>query len=770
MNRKIQIYIEGERLELFSDEQIIINSTIQNVADISSVFTDYSQSFTVPCSDINNEIVEHFYNFDLDGTLDYNIRRYSKIEIDFIPFRTGRIQLEKSVLKQGNEDSYTFTFYGDVRTLKDSIGEDKLSELDLTAYSHNYSGSEVQTRITSSTSYDVRYPLISSSRLWSYGDATATDISTNTGAIAYTELFPALRISNIFESIENKYGVTFSGLFLSDKRFTDCYLYLKNRDSDVFQTQESTIDYTTTTPSNTFFNTTLDTLTYSYRQFLPSGAFASFGSHTYNLIISNVSSSTSIYYIDVYINGAIQNTIQGSGNASYNITSDNNTAGLSKVIKIVIRANQVMTLKAKGTYSVFLSANTGIPYTDVFMAQTGTISLTGTLDLASLMPDMKVFDFIRGVLKDFNMTCYGIDEFTYQIETLEDWYSKGNIIDITEYTDIDSIEILRTKLYKTISFSHEQSQSFLNRKFFDLFGREYGSLQYQYDYDGEDYNINVPFENLLFQKFTGTDLQVGYTLTKEPDYKPYIPKPILLYLYSSKSVSFKFFNGTTNSTISNYLPLGQDIVYNTQDYTLNFGNDISSLLNVNNPNGLFNTYYFNYLSNLYQVKNRFVSVKTYLPISILTKLKLNDRLVIRDHRYIINDMKVNLTSGQVDFVLLRDFRRLRARKPIIVKAPFTIKFPILFPNGVVLVNVNPLSTGIIPSSTNIYAPEIIELHIPAPVNPILIRVTEDGATRVTEDGLIRRTEVGDDDYLIIELTYTYEDGTTEVEEVLIVSQ
>ena len=46
-------------------------------------------------------------------------------------------------------------------------------------------------------------------------------------------------------------------------------------------------------------------------------------------------------------------------------------------------------------------------------------------------------------------------------------------------------------------------------------------------------------------------------------------------------------------------------------------------------------------------------------MSLITKLRLNDRLIIRDKRYIINTMKSNLRTGEVDFSLYLDFRPLR---------------------------------------------------------------------------------------------------------------
>ena len=178
MNRKVQIYIEGERLELFEDEKISVTSSIQNVQDIAKTFTDLSQSFTVPASEHNNAIFKHFYENAIDDSYDYQVRRDARIEIDLIPFRTGKIQLEKANVKKGLAQSYSITFYGDLRTLQDYFGEDKLNTLDMSPYTHEYTGAEVKTRITSSSSYDIRYPLISSSRVWQYGGGGAQDGGT----------------------------------------------------------------------------------------------------------------------------------------------------------------------------------------------------------------------------------------------------------------------------------------------------------------------------------------------------------------------------------------------------------------------------------------------------------------------------------------------------------------------------------------------------------------------------------------------------------------
>ena len=121
MKRRVIILVEGQRLELFDDEQITINSSIQNISDISKIFTDFSQSFTVPASPTNNEIFQHFYNSEVlesNGNItNPQLRRKAIIEIDGIEFRRGKIQLEKSDIKNGKPYSYTCTFYGELVSL-----------------------------------------------------------------------------------------------------------------------------------------------------------------------------------------------------------------------------------------------------------------------------------------------------------------------------------------------------------------------------------------------------------------------------------------------------------------------------------------------------------------------------------------------------------------------------------------------------------------------------------------------------------------------------
>lgn len=665
MERKIQVYIEGQRLELFSDEEIQVTSTQQNVADISKTYTDFSQSFTIPASTYNNAILQHFYQSDVDATIDHNLRRNAVIEIDLTFFRRGKIQIDKAQLKNGKPENYSLSFYGEGRTLLDYFGEDLLSNLDYTGLNHTYNGTEVKDRITDATNaYDVKYPLISSKRIWTYGGQAPTtifpswlnipttssnDIHHTSGHIDFTELFPAVRVAVIFKEICIKYGISFSGNFLYDERFTKLFLWYKNKNEFEFYTEGQVIDFNTVTTGTNEASNAIDVVNNSIRVQYQD---LNLSKHYIKINVNSITSPTGAT-IDVYQNGNLTQSLPFSAPGALTQIEIPNVVGLDDIYTFKIRTHTAVTVNVTIDYKIRYITGTSVNYIIGTTTCFNNVMVVNT-DLASLSPVMKISDFFSGILKMFNMTCYATSENVFQIEPLDDWYSQGAIVDISKFTDIDSIDIDRMKLYKKITMKFQKSESFLNKQFSQLFMREYGDTTYQYSYDGDEFTLDVPFENLLHTKFTGTNLQVGYSLNNE--FAPYVPKPILLYQYDNQTVDFHFNNGSTTSNITNYTPFGQDLYSNLTDYTLNFAPDISTLLNIPIQQTIFGTYYFSYLYNLYNLKQRLVSVKTILPISLLTGLKLNDRLVIRDKRYIINSMQSNLTTGEVSFQLILDFR------------------------------------------------------------------------------------------------------------------
>jgi hypothetical protein len=246
---KVDVYIEGERLDLFEDESISITQGVQDVKDISKLFADFSQSFNVPASKRNNRIFKHYYNADIDGGFDARTRKNGVIDVNTLDFKRGKIQLESVKIKNNAPDSYKITFFGDAIKIKDLLGEDKLFDLEwLSNFDHDYDEAQVLAGLTTGLDFTVDsvlyenaviYPLISYTRQYLYNsdpsDITSTDTLVNiaydagrTDGVKFSDLKPAIKLQLIIEAIQRKYGFNFVGGFFGSLDYKEAYVNLNN--------------------------------------------------------------------------------------------------------------------------------------------------------------------------------------------------------------------------------------------------------------------------------------------------------------------------------------------------------------------------------------------------------------------------------------------------------------------------------------------------------------------------------------------------------------
>ena len=281
------------------------------------------------------------------------------------------------------------------------------------------------------------------------------------------------------------------------------------------------------------------------------------------------------------------------------------------------------------------------------------------------MPDIKVADFFMGLVKMFNLIITPINETTFKLEPLELYYQAGQIKDLTPFIYADELDIEKPKLFKTIEFKYEQSENILNNAFNGLFNRQYGDLTFDSGSNSETgkYEIKLPFEDVMWERATGYNFQTATLLNK--DLQSYTPKPILMYNNGLSDVSafpIKIYNGTTYTNVNNYVRFNNEINTGATDlsylYSINFGNEVSSWYLVNSPQGLYKRHYEQYIANLYNQKTRILKAKAKLEPKNLTELKLNNRIIIRDNRYIINSFTSDLTTGETTFELINDYRSL----------------------------------------------------------------------------------------------------------------
>jgi hypothetical protein len=387
----------------------------------------------------------------------------------------------------------------------------------------------------------------------------------------------------------------------------------------------------TWTPTPTF-NTTINEITIPFQP-LSTSTF------TTSIETLNVDSVTIAIYCDVYLNDVFFGTVFCLNNAvSIGVDLPNNV-GNDVNVKFYFRATEIETFD----YEIKILQGAKEIIID------GSITTNVKVNLSLMANKMKIYDFMSGVFKAFNLVCEGIDETTFNIEPLQDWYSLGSDKDLTKYV-INSNGVKRLPLFKQIEFKYKESKCFLNKNFINLFNREYGSLDYDFIYDGSEFKIDLPFENLQFSEFTGTNLFASFLLDEQ--FTPYVPEPILLYLGGELTATqFKFYDGTNYLNVTDYALFNQT---NTTGFSLNFGNEFDIVTQETEPNSLYNTYYANHLGNLYDLQQRLFSFTAYLPTGILSALKMNDKIIIKDKRYLINDISSTLNNGEVKMNLIRE--------------------------------------------------------------------------------------------------------------------
>jgi len=673
---ELYIYVDdvAKRVEMFQDEKVSVTSTIQNYSDIGKLFTDYSQSFTIPASPTNNAIFSHWYDNAVDNGYDARIRYNAFIEIETIPFREGNVQLEKANKKNGYIESYTLTFYGNLTQLKDKFGEDKLNSLDFSSLNHTYDASTIVSKINANTG-NVRYPLIGNTRKLEYKTATIYDITTNTGAINWNDLFPAVPITSILDFIETKYGLTFTGNFLGYNQFAKLNMLLKNSELPrAYNAGEFYDHYRFDGYAFPEYNTTTDTITSNWNTgFATIPSTGAVGSNRRIWINFRTTPATPFintnYKVELYQDGIVVQTFDNLVGTTSVTLLDVRQSDDPAQHEYKIKVSALGSFDFKGKIAYVRNNSAGTRTSESYNYATSGLpdgqSFSAIQEVVNYVPDIKVADFFMGLVKMFNLIITPINETTFKLEPLELYYQAGQIKDLTPYIYANELDIEKPKLFKTIEFTYEKSENILNNAFRGLFNREYGDLVYDSGSNSESgkYEIKLPFEDVMWERAIGYDFQTATLLNK--DLQSYTPKPILMYNNGLSDVSafpIKIYNGTTYTNVNNYVRFNNEINTGATDlsylYSINFGNEVSSWYLVNAPQGLYKRHYEQYIANLYNQKTRILKAKAKLEPKNLTELKLNNRIIIRDNRYIINSFTTDLTSGETSFELINDYRTL----------------------------------------------------------------------------------------------------------------
>lgn len=666
----------SKRIELFADETITVTSSIQNFNDLGKIFTDYSKSFTVPASAVNNKIFSYWYENAVNDGFDQRKKYFGRIEIDDIPFRFGKFQLEKADKKDNMVESYTINFTGNLTQLKDRFKEDKLNSLDYSELNFDYTLSNVGDILAGSDviSFYLAFPLIGSNRRYECGTGTGSDITTLSGEINVRQLFPAIPVSKVFEYIQTKYGLTFSGVFLQSLTFQKLWLYLKNAEEFKVKTEPIQVDLFETTDSDYYDLTTNENI---FQFGTGVGRFRSF-------IRINPTITTIPYTLTIFDNGVLYQTYEnllGSQGVIFFEKSQNqepqiNGEWIEHRFTFFVNSDFPMTFSSNLQLVLYVDSTVNIITANRFVS-TDFQTTSSNLNIQNYIPDITVEAFIIGIMKAHNLMIIPLTETSFEFITMDAYFERGKYLDITKYCKTEDEQISKPRIFKSIKFLFEKSQNIINNSFRGLFNREYGDLDYTNDNitSTEVYEVKLPFEDIMYERYIppitdDTTITNFVTATLwNKDQQAYTPKPILMYfngiiplLVDDASASIKYDFGGTNFTLNYYRRFTNELQIAGSDgsflYGFNFGDEFGVVdTSAAPPKGLYDKYYSNYVENLYNIRTRKVTVKAMLNTLIVNSIQLYDRIIYKNKRYTINTMTVDLITKETTFELLSDFRQ-----------------------------------------------------------------------------------------------------------------
>ena len=536
--RQVVLYIKDnsgnyQLTEMFKDETITITSKLQDVRDISKVFTDFSQPFTIPASKENNKILQHWYNFNIDVTYDTDgvittgfdnrVKRDALLELDYAPYKAGKIDLESVNMRDGKPFSYTLIFYGNTVSLKTLMGDDKLNTLNYLDdnYNHDYNATDIRAAVRNGKfSESIIYPLISHTKRFYYDSENSlpqfsgnlyhnsSNPSDNQG-LAWTDVKPAVKCLNVIEAIESKYNITFTRDFFGSSAFSNLYIWLSRNKGPIGGDDEDGVlktrilgDWSRTSGYTGF---TVSSTVWSFSTVRFTNTFT--GQVDVTVDTADASKVYTLKALDLENGTVVAESTGLSGDETLSV--EFLFTGTHQ-IRFVMESTESISFSSTLEIEEYIySSDT----TNTAVYSTGLISSTEQIIITENTPDIKNIDFLTGIFKMFNLTAYFIDDISdsdygkIYVDTLDNYYLTGTYYDVSADIDVKTSDINAPTNYSGIDFVYEEPSTLVSINHEEQFNDVFGDAHVRRTNidKTEIYKVEAPFEHIKYERIIDTN-------------------------------------------------------------------------------------------------------------------------------------------------------------------------------------------------------------------------------------------------------------------------
>ena len=621
-----EIYIEDNRLDLVQDISTEFTYTIDDITDFGSKNTSFSKTISITGTATNNKIFGFIFDMGsanfTDDTLpnvNYNFNAAKaaqcRIFIDKVQIFKGTLRILEIVVDNKTIE-YQCSVFGELGGFITSLGNDRLENLDFSAYDHTYNVANIAASWDSITGSGYYYPLID------YGN-----VSTGVYGVAKKDfqfkafrpaLFVAEYIEKIFEGTDYTYTLDLSAGDLA------LYNRLIIPHNQAFLSSSTNLQLDAYPIDQTYTGTAVE-------------VFLEFGTFTlgnFTLTSSNTlftyTGSTKVVNIDFNVNGewevgqnATMNLLKnGVAIASYSMGVG--FAGNYFQANFNISANTILT---NDTFRIQIAWSLGSqPYTFNSLSSSGfdittttsevvPINYAETVKINNTIPK-GIFqrDFFLSICKLFNLYVYDdtwdekkilikpyIDFYPSSSADAEDWTNK---IDRAKPLSIKPMSELNARYYH---YKFKEDNDFYNENYKKKYNESYGDRIYDtaYDFSKNTESVEVIFApSVLYQK-TGTDkIYPAIYKVSDNNTKENAMDSVIRILQAKKitgKASWDILNdATVLSTNTAYGYGGHLDDPDTPTNDINFGvpNELKFTATTYPTTNLFNAYYSEYIAEI----------------------------------------------------------------------------------------------------------------------------------------------------------------------------
>jgi hypothetical protein len=709
---QVQLYAKKQgseeyvALDLFQEEPIKLNFSVQNIEDPLAATSTFSRTFKVPNTSVNSPYFKAVFNVN-SVDFDASQKADAYINDNNLYFTSGNIRLN-AIYRGEKEDSvqYEITFYGETSDFGSKIGGGFLNELNFSDYNHNKSWNNVSASWTNGLfNGDIVYGLIE----WGYNynannqpvEPTLSNGFNNSFTLSSKALLleqwkPQFRAKAIWDQVFEEAGYTYDSTFLDSVLFKKMYVISDN-------VAQATLDNSNTFEaySNKFLGTVLAATnqleaevevsdpgnnwtpaTSRYRA--PStGTYTFKVDYAININIFDPFNPAFEYISEVTVVDDAGNYSVGFDYATITSEWDN----VSLEITCNLNAGQIVRFEhhSQRVSGPILSGSTRI-YID--QLQIKCTNAPNVLSINGIMPsNIRKIDFMRSIINRFRLVFVPSREIKnhFTITPWKDWILEGKSIDWTDKLDT-SKDLKITPLF----YGQDRFQIYKDQEDGDFI-----NYQYQLTYKQTVGQLNLDSTNELIKGtktyqdsfaptpvapigFKDGDLQgsrfliphiakdVGSTddtagttvITGKRE--PIQPKLRLVFYNGLIAAPLTWYarkqNGGAGAyeTLNTY-PLMSSFSswpVNSSTFDLNWENEApfwdpldTQLGNGQTAFSQFNTYWKTWYDVTFDPYSRIVEANLVLDYSDILDLKFNDYVFIKDTWYFVNNIS-DYIAGQ----------------------------------------------------------------------------------------------------------------------------